>query len=62
MCVGAAVAACFGNQTDRTSGFDPLFWGEDECVLSCFKSKLVEFDQFKTRVIELFLESKLHHN
>ena len=54
MGIGSAITARFGNNANRAGFFDPLLGGQGEAVESRLNSKPVEFDGFKTGVVEMF--------
>ena len=50
--VGAAVSSRFGDQPDGMGRFDPLLCGEDEAVEAGLLFKPIEFEGFKTRIVQ----------
>lgn len=53
MSEGAPISPGFGLDSYSPCHRDPFLRGEDKRVTPCVSSKLVEFDQFKIRVIQL---------
>ncbi|OGA35393.1 MAG: hypothetical protein A3G80_12710 [Betaproteobacteria bacterium RIFCSPLOWO2_12_FULL_62_13b] len=58
---GAAVAACFGIQTDRRRRVYPFLGGEVEAVSPGLVFNSLEFEGIKTRVVELFPYAQEQH-
>jgi hypothetical protein len=53
MGVGAAVAACLGDDADGVCMFDPLAGRQRKTIQSCLFSNPIEFDGIKSRVVWL---------
>ena len=56
--IGAAVAACSGDEADGTGCFDPLFWSQCKTVEACLFFKPVEFDGFKILIVQIFPDTE----